>query len=52
MRLCKDSRLSKRYHRLAAKKGHKKAITATARVLLTVMYTMIQNQEDFRLDPL
>ena len=38
-----DSTLSKFYHRLKKKKGHNKAITATARKMLCYIFTMLSN---------
>ncbi len=48
---CPESALSKRYRRLAQRRGNKKAFVATARVMATVMYTMVKRKEEFRLDP-
>lgn len=49
---CPESQLTKRYKRLAEKKGSKKATIATARVLVTVMYAMITKGESFQVNPL
>lgn len=50
-RLCPGSTLSKRNKRLKEKKGNKKAIVATARQLGTVIYTMVQRGEEFKVNP-
>lgn len=52
LRHCPESALSKRHYRLAEKKGSKKATIATARVMLTIMYTMTVKREDFQVNPL
>lgn len=44
----KPNRLQRFYRRLAAKKGHQKAIVATARKLLTIMWTLLRKQEVFQ----
>lgn len=43
-----DTRLSRFYHRIVKKKGSKKAITATARKLLVIIYWMIVRGEEYR----
>lgn len=48
---CPESALSKRHKRIAKKRGEKKAMVATARVLLTVMYAMIMKGEAFQVNP-
>ena len=48
---CPESALSRRHKRLAKRRGNKKAVVATARVMATVMYTMVKRNEEFRLDP-
>ncbi len=48
---CPESALSRRHKRLAKRRGNKKAVVATARVMATIMYTMVMRQEEFRLDP-
>jgi transposase len=44
----KENRLKRFYNRLARKKGHQKAIVATARKTLTIMWTLLHKQEVFR----
>ena len=39
-----------KYHRLAKKRGKKKAIIAIARMMLTSIYHMLSNEEDFHPD--
>lgn len=48
---CPDSRLTKRYEEMAEKKGHAKAIVATARVLVTVLKAMVEKKEGFKVNP-
>lgn len=51
VRLCPESPLSKRYNRLAATKGHKKALIATARQFGTVMHAMVRDNRPFQVNP-
>lgn len=51
VRFCPESRLSRRYEELADRKGHAKAITATARVMATVLKAMIEKKEVFKVNP-
>jgi len=44
----KPNRLRQFYLRLKAKKGHNKAIVATARKTLTIIWTLLHKQEQFR----
>lgn len=48
---CHESTITKRYQRLAETKGHSKAIVATARQLCTVLKTMIDRKEAFKVNP-
>lgn len=40
----KDTFISERYRRLAARRGKKRALVATARELLTIVYHVLKNQ--------
>lgn len=51
VRYCPDGHIAKRFQRLMKRKGYSIAITATARVLLTVMYVMLKRKEAFKLNP-
>lgn len=51
VRVCKNSRLAHRFERLAKTKGYAKAVTATARLLATVLKAMIDQQEAFKVNP-
>lgn len=51
VRVCPDSRLSQRFQQLATKKGYAKALTATARVLATVLKAMVDKKEEFKVNP-
>lgn len=51
VRLCPDSQVSKRFNRIEERKGYPIAIVATARVLITVMYAMVERNEAFKLNP-
>ena len=51
VRLCPDSSVSQRYVRLAQSKGHGKAITATARQMCTVLWSMMARKEVFQVNP-
>lgn len=44
----KDERFRKFYERIKAKKGPQKAIVATARKLLTVVYACLKNRTPYR----
>jgi transposase len=44
----KDTYLAAQYHRLAARRGNKKAIIAVAHSILVIAYHMIQRQEPYR----
>lgn len=44
----KENRLQRFYLRLKRKKGHQKAIVATARKALTIIWTMLQKQQVFQ----
>jgi transposase len=48
---CPESALSKRHRRIAKRRGQQKALIATARVLLTIMYTMVTRSEPFKVNP-
>ncbi|MBI4392589.1 MAG: IS110 family transposase [Euryarchaeota archaeon] len=50
VRVCPDSALARRCKRLEARKGYGKAITATARVMATVMFTMVARKEAFQVN--
>ena len=47
MAVRKDERLRQFYERIKAKKGHQKAIVATARKLLTVIYACWKNKTPY-----
>jgi transposase len=51
VRLCPDSSIAQRYVRLAQTKGHGKAMTATARQLCTVLWSMMARKEVFQVNP-
>jgi transposase len=51
VRLCPDSSISRRYVRLAQTKGHGRAITAAARHLCTVLWSMMARKEVFQVNP-
>lgn len=51
VRHCPESVLAHGYARLAEKKGNGKAAVATARRLLTVMKAMIDQDQDFQVNP-
>lgn len=51
VRVCPKSTLSRRYAKLAKKKGHKSALVSTARVLATVIWAMTTRKEDFKVNP-
>lgn len=51
VRLCPESRLSRRFEELAEKKGYGKALTATARVMATVLKAMVDRKEAFKVNP-
>lgn len=51
VRLCPDSSVSRRYVRLAATKGHGKAMVVTARHLRTVLKSMTDRREPFKVKP-
>lgn len=44
----KDTYLAAQYHRLAARRGNKKAIIAVAHSILVIAYHLIQRQEPYR----
>ena len=44
----KKNRIQKFYLRIKSKKGHNKAIVATARKTLTIIWTMLQKQQTFQ----
>lgn len=48
---CPDSELTRRYKRLAKKRGQNKAMVATARNLLAIMHVMLTRKEEFKLKP-
>lgn len=48
---CPESAISVRHRRLAKKRGSSKASVATARVMITIMHTMIARGEAFRVTP-
>jgi predicted cupin superfamily sugar epimerase len=43
-----DQRLGSYYKRVARRRGHNKAIVATAREMLTIIYHMLRNKEEYR----
>lgn len=45
---CKDSYLSAQYHRLAFRRGKKRAAVALAHTLLIIVYHMLAHQEDYQ----
>jgi len=49
--LCPDSSITQRFVRLAQSKGHGKAMTATARHLCTVLWSMMARREPFQVNP-
>ena len=44
----KGTYLSAQYHRLAARRGHKRAILAVAHTILVTLYTMLRNGTSYR----
>jgi len=44
----KDSYLSAQYHRLAGRRGHKRAIVAVAHSILIIAYHLIKRDEDYK----
>ena len=44
----KDTYLSALYHRLAGRRGKKRAIVAVAHALLKIAYVLIQRDEDYQ----
>jgi transposase len=45
---CKDSYLSAQYHRLAFRRGKKRAAVALAHTLLIIVYHMLTHEEDYQ----
>jgi transposase len=45
---CKDSYLSAQYHRLAFRRGKKRAAVALAHTLLIIVYHMLAREEDYQ----
>ncbi|MGQ9513577.1 MAG: transposase [Thermoproteota archaeon] len=43
-----DKRLGSYYSRVARRRGHNKAIVAVAREMLTIIYHMLRNKEEYR----
>lgn len=43
-----DDRLGRYYERVARRRGHHKAIVAVAREMLTIIYHMLRNKEEYR----
>lgn len=50
VRWCPDSRITKHYNKIKKKKGANVAATAAARKLLQVIYHMLKNKEEFRIE--
>lgn len=48
---CPDSELTRRYKRLAKRRGQHKAIVATARNLLAIIHVMLTRKQEFKLKP-
>ncbi|MHB8604404.1 MAG: IS110 family RNA-guided transposase [Thermoplasmatota archaeon] len=48
---CPESALSRRHQRLEKTKGASRARVSTARVLATIMYTMVTRNEPFKVNP-
>ena len=51
VRSCPDSRLSMSHFRIEEKRGKGKAIVATARQLCRALWTMMDREEDFKVNP-
>lgn len=43
----KDGFLTARFHRIAGRRGRKRALVATARAILTIAYHLISRDEDY-----
>jgi len=50
VRWCPDSKITKHYNKIKKKKGANVAATAAARKLLQVIYHMLKNKEEFRIE--
>ena len=44
----KDSYLAAQYHRLAARRGAKRAIVAVAHTILVIVYSLLKNGGEYR----
>ena len=50
MQWCPDSKITKHYNKIKKKRGENIAAVAAARKLLQVIYHMLKNNEEFRIE--